>query len=57
MFPEPIIESQKVTPETEKAYVHVKSQIPNVRFDSNRKINKVTQTSSGDWEFGRKKKT
>lgn len=51
MVPEPVTESQKVNPETEKAYVHVRSQIPNVRFDSNRKIDKVVQTSSGDWDL------
>jgi len=51
MVPEPVSETQKVNPEPDKAYVHVKSQIPNLRFDSNRKIDKVVQTSSGDWDL------
>ncbi len=42
--------STKINPEPDKALVLVRSQIPNLRFDSNRKIDKVRQVSSADWE-------
>ncbi|MGD1046295.1 MAG: tetratricopeptide repeat protein [Bacteroidota bacterium] len=42
--------SAKINPESDKAYVLVHSQIPFLRFDSNRKIDQVNQLSSGDWE-------
>jgi hypothetical protein len=45
-----LYESSKVNPEPERAYIHVSSQIPNLQFDSNRKIEKVNKLSSGDWE-------
>jgi hypothetical protein len=44
-----LYESTKVNTEPDKAYIHVSSQVPNLRFDSNRKIDKVTPISSGDW--------
>jgi len=44
-------ETNKINPEPDKAYVHISSQIQNLRFDSNRKIDKVNQLSSGDWEL------
>ena len=43
--------STKINPESDKVYVLVHSQIPNLRFDSNRKIYQVNQLSSGDWEL------
>jgi len=43
--------STKINPESDKAYVLVHSQIPFLRFDSNRKIHQVNQLSSGDWEL------
>lgn len=43
--------SAKINPESDKAYVLVHSQIPFLRFDSNRKIDQVNQISSGDWEL------
>lgn len=43
-------ESNKINPEAEKAYVLVKSEVPNLRFDSNRRIDKVNQINSGEWE-------
>jgi hypothetical protein len=46
-----LYETQKINTEPDKAYVHVRSQIPNLQFDSNRKIDKVTQKSSGDWDI------
>ena len=48
---EKLEESQKVNPEADKAYVYVRSQIPNLRFDSNRLIDAKNQISSGDWEL------
>jgi hypothetical protein len=42
-------ESMKVITEPGKAYVLVHSQIPNLRFESNRNIEKVVPISSGDW--------
>jgi tetratricopeptide (TPR) repeat protein len=44
-------ESNKINPEPDKSYILVHSQIPNLRFDSNRKIVKVNQITSGDWEL------
>ena len=44
-------ESSKVNTEQDKAYILIHSQIPFLRFDSNRKINQVNQLSSGDWEL------
>jgi len=43
-------ESSKVVMETDKSYVLVHSQVPNLRFDSNRRIDQVNKLSSGDWE-------
>jgi tetratricopeptide (TPR) repeat protein len=43
--------STKINPESDKAYVLVHSQIPSLRFDSNRNIHQVNQLSSGDWEL------
>ena len=43
-------ESQKINTESDKSYLLVHSQIPNLRFESNRLIEKVNQLSSGDWE-------
>ena len=45
-----LYETTVINPEADKAYIHVRSQVPNLRFDSNRRIDKVTQLSSGDWE-------
>ena len=42
-------ESDKINPEPDKAYVHVRSEVPNLRFDSNRRIEKVDAISSGNW--------
>jgi hypothetical protein len=47
---ESIEESMKINPEPEKALVIVRSQIPNLRFESNRNIDKVHEVSSGYWE-------
>jgi tetratricopeptide (TPR) repeat protein len=44
-------ESGKVNPESDKSFVHVRSLIPMLRFDSNRVIHKVDQTGTGDWEL------
>jgi hypothetical protein len=44
-------ESQKINPEADRAYVHVRSEVPNLRFDSNRRIDRQVQTSSGDWDL------
>ncbi|MGD1046293.1 MAG: PEGA domain-containing protein [Bacteroidota bacterium] len=43
-------ESSKINTEQDKAYILIHSQIPFLRFDSNRKIDQVNQLSSGDWE-------
>ncbi|MGD1046294.1 MAG: PEGA domain-containing protein [Bacteroidota bacterium] len=43
-------QSSKVNTEQDKAYILIHSQIPFLRFDSNRKIDQVNQLSSGDWE-------
>jgi hypothetical protein len=43
-------ESSKINPEQDKSLVIVHSQVQNLRFDSNRKIDRVNQVSSGDWE-------
>ena len=45
-----LFESSKVNPESDKAYIHVSSQVPNLSFDSNRKIERAKKISSGDWE-------
>ncbi|MBM4165493.1 MAG: PEGA domain-containing protein [Ignavibacteria bacterium] len=45
-----LYQSSRVVLETDKAVIMVHSQIPNLRFESNRRIDKVTQVSSGDWE-------
>lgn len=47
---ESLEESNKINPESDKSLVIVRSQIPNLRFDSNRSIEKVNKVSSGDWE-------
>ncbi len=44
-------ESSKINPESEKAYIIVKSEVPKLRFDSNRRIDKVNQLNSGEWEI------
>lgn len=46
-----LYESVKINPEADKALVIVHSQVPNLKFDSNRKIEKVNKVSSGDWEL------
>ena len=46
-----LYESQKINPEPDKAYLHVRSQAPNLRFESNRNIDKSNKLSSGDWEL------
>ena len=43
-------ESRKINTETDKSLVLVHSQVQNLRFDSNRKIERVNQVSSSDWE-------
>jgi len=43
-------ESNKINTETEKSLLLVHSQVQNLRFDSNRKIDRVNQVSSSDWE-------
>jgi hypothetical protein len=44
-------ESSKINTEQDKAYILIHSQIPFLRFDSNRNIYQVNQLSSGDWEL------
>ena len=43
-------ESRKINTEPDKSLVLVRSQVQNLRFDSNRKIDRVNQVSSSDWE-------
>jgi hypothetical protein len=43
-------ETMKVNPEADKAYLYVRSEVPNLKFDSNRRIESVNRVSSGDWE-------
>jgi TolB-like protein len=43
-------ESRKINTEPDKSLVLVRSQVQNLRFDSNRKIERVNQVSSSDWE-------
>jgi len=43
-------DSRKINTETDKSLVLVHSQVQNLRFDSNRKIDRVNQVSSSDWE-------
>ena len=43
-------ESSKINTEPDKSLVIVHSQVQNLRFDSNRKIDRVNQVTSGDWE-------
>jgi uncharacterized protein YceK len=50
MMMESFKESSKINAEQDKAYILIHSQIPFLRFDSNRKIYQVNQISSGDWE-------
>lgn len=45
-----LFESTKVNPEPDKAYLLVRSQVPNLKFESNRSIDKANQLSSGDWD-------
>ncbi len=47
---ESLQESNKINPEADKAYILVHSEVPNLRFDSNRRIDKVNKINSGDWE-------
>lgn len=50
MVVDTLFESTKVNPEADKALLIVRSQICNLRFDSNRRVAKVNQVSSGYWE-------
>jgi TolB-like protein len=43
-------ESRKINMEPDKSLMLVHSQVQNLRFDSNRKIDRVNQVSSSDWE-------
>ncbi len=47
---ETLQESSKINPESDKAYLLIHSEVPNLRFDSNRRIDKVNQINSGEWE-------
>ncbi|MGE5316345.1 MAG: PEGA domain-containing protein, partial [Acidobacteriota bacterium] len=47
---ESIEESTKINPEPERSLVIVRSQIPNLKFESNRNIDRVNEVSSGYWE-------
>ncbi len=42
-------ESAKVNPEADKSYIVIHSQVPWLRFDSNRRIIKIDQISDGEW--------
>ncbi|MBI3193579.1 MAG: PEGA domain-containing protein [Ignavibacteriae bacterium] len=46
-----LYETMKINPEADKVYVRVNSQIPKLRFDSNRRIDKINPISSGTWEL------
>jgi len=43
-------ESSKINTEPDKSLVIVHSQVQNLRFDSNRKIDRANQITTGDWE-------
>ena len=48
---DPPHESTKVNPDAERAVVIVTSQIPNLRFDSNRRIDRMDNLGSGIWQL------
>jgi hypothetical protein len=46
----PTLNANKVNPEAQRAYLHVRSEVPNLRFDSNWKIDRVVPTGTADWD-------